>query len=259
MARYKVILAYDGTHFQGFQRQGNLRTVQLEVEKALHSLGWDGKSILGAGRTDAGVHAAGQVLAFDFDWRHTPEELVRAMNARLTEDVAVQAVFTVPDEFHPRYDALWRCYHYHLFCDNTRKPLRERYAWRVYPALDLNLMQQAAGLLVGTYDFAAFGQPHKSGGSTVRAVYEARWDKLGSEMCFVVRGNAFLYHMVRRLVFLQTLVGQGRLSVEQFAQGVQRAQPQPPGLAPSQGLVLTEVCYSSFGKQAREDLETCSE
>ncbi len=117
MARYQVILAYDGTHFVGFQRQGRSRTVQGVVEAALRQLGWQGRAILSAGRTDTGVHAAGQVIAFDLDWTHPEKELGRAINANLPQDVAVRSVAPASPDFHPRFDATARRYRYHLFCD----------------------------------------------------------------------------------------------------------------------------------------------
>ena len=110
MARYKVILAYDGTDFLGYQRQGKTRTVQLVVEAALVKLGWEGTTILTAGRTDSGVHASGQVVAFDLDWAHSTDDLVRALNANLPDDVAVKDGAQVVDDFHPRYDAVERTY-----------------------------------------------------------------------------------------------------------------------------------------------------
>ncbi|HZW05020.1 MAG TPA: tRNA pseudouridine synthase A, partial [Anaerolineaceae bacterium] len=122
MERYQVILAYDGTEFQGFQRQTGTRTVQSEIETALRRLGWQGRSILSAGRTDTGVHAAGQVIAFDLDWTHSPETLGRAMNAFLPSDVAVKAVRATAPDFHPRFDAVARCYHYRIYCQPARDP-----------------------------------------------------------------------------------------------------------------------------------------
>jgi tRNA pseudouridine38-40 synthase len=110
MARYKVILAYDGTHFLGFQRQGPKRTVQAELEKALRGLGWTGRAILSSGRTDSGVHAAGQVAAFDLEWAHSDEALVSAINVHLPQDAAVLTARKERDDFHPRFDALERCY-----------------------------------------------------------------------------------------------------------------------------------------------------
>ena len=121
----KLLLAYDGTHFFGFQRQGQARTVQLEVEAALRQLDWQGRTILSAGRTDSGVHASGQVIAFDLEWAHGPEELGRAMNANLPEDVAVKAVEVAAADFHPRFDATARCYRYQVLFAPQRDPLRE--------------------------------------------------------------------------------------------------------------------------------------
>ena len=110
MARYKVILAYDGTGFTGSQRQANSRTVQGELEKALRRLGWSDKSIVMAGRTDTGVHATGQVAAFDFDWAHTEEKLLRALNSDLPSDLVIKSLITAPADFHPRFDAASREY-----------------------------------------------------------------------------------------------------------------------------------------------------
>ena len=175
MVHYKLILAYDGTHFQGFQRQGSIRTVQLELESALRSLGWEGKSILSSGRTDTGVHASGQVVAFELDWAHSPGELANALNACLPEDVVVQQAEVVAAEFHPRYDAVERTYRYHIYLALQRDPLREQFAWRLAPGLDLDLLEQAAALLPGNHDFAAFGNPPRKGGSTIRHIYSATW------------------------------------------------------------------------------------
>lgn len=243
MARYQVILAYDGTDFQGFQRQANARTVQGVVETALTRLNWQGRVILSAGRTDTGVHGAGQVIAFDLDWTHTPAELGRALNANLPADVAVKMVRVVAPTFHPRYDAKGRAYQYSIFCQADRDPLRDRFAWRVWPEVDLALLQQAARLLPGMHDFAAFGTPPKRGGRTLRNVYWTKWEPQAGGLLFEVAANGFLYHMVRRMVYLQVLVSQHRLELANLAQAVLAAQPQPPGLAPAQGLVLKEVWY----------------
>jgi tRNA pseudouridine38-40 synthase len=245
MARYQVILAYDGSAFLGFQRQKTARTVQGEVEAALRQLGWQGRAILSAGRTDTGVHASGQVAAFDLEWAHSPEELGRALNALLPADAAVQEVQVAAADFHPRYQALGRTYQYRLYCSPDRHPLLERYAWRVWPAVDAILLQQAAGLLLGRHDFSAFGAPPHAGGSPLRTVQAAAWQVEEEGYGFEVSANAFLYHMVRRMVYLQVLAGQNRLDLNDLAQGVQAACPLPPGLAPAHGLVLKHVMYRS--------------
>ena len=159
MEHYKVTLAYDGTQFFGFQRQGSTRTVQLEVEAALRQLGWQGRTILSSGRTDSGVHASGQVIAFDLHWPHGTDVLIRALNAKLPEDIAVKAVEVVCPEFHPRFDASSRSYRYQVLFAPRRDPLQDRYAWRVWPPCEVDRLQAAARLLHGTYDFAAFGTP----------------------------------------------------------------------------------------------------
>ncbi|MEA4909651.1 MAG: tRNA pseudouridine(38-40) synthase TruA [Chloroflexi bacterium] len=249
MARYQATLAYDGTGFFGYQRQGNQRTVQSEVENALRMLGWQERSILSAGRTDTGVHADGQVIAFDMQWRHSPEKLCSAINAHLPEDVAVRSVTITGDDFHPRYDAHYRSYRYHIYCHPQRNPLRDRFAWRVWPAVELDAVQAAAQLFVGRHDFAAFGTPPRPGGSTIRVIFAANWSVQAGDLLFEITGNAFLYHMVRRLVFSQVMVGQGKVSLAELASGVQNAQPQIPGLAPACGLVLQAVGFTGLGER----------
>lgn len=247
MERYQVILAYDGTDFEGFQRQGSTRTVQLVVEKALQRLNWQGTILLAAGRTDTGVHAAGQVVAFDLEWNHSTDELERALNANLPRDVAVRSVQLAARDFHPRYDARARTYRYVLYSEPQRNPLRDRFAWRVFsPALDLQKLRDAAALLPGMYDCAAFGTPPKPGGNTIRTIFRAEWEPQAGGLQFEVTANAFLYRMVRRIVYLQVLVGQSRLTLDRLAQAVEKAQPQPPGLAVPQGLTLWKVWYDDW-------------
>jgi tRNA pseudouridine38-40 synthase len=244
MERYQVKIAYDGTNFQGFQRQGSRRTVQAVIENALRRLNWQQRAILYAGRTDTGVHAVGQVIAFDLDWAHSPEDLGRALNATLPDDVAVREVKIAASDFHPRYSALARSYRYRLYCQAQRDPLRDRYAWRVWPPPQGDLLQQAAALLEGSHDFAAFGSPLKKGGSTLRTVYRARWEQAGDEWRFEVTANAFLYRMVRRMVFLQVQVGQQQLSLAELADALESPRPLTPGLAKPNGLTLEIVYYS---------------
>ncbi|HVN52726.1 MAG TPA: tRNA pseudouridine(38-40) synthase TruA [Anaerolineaceae bacterium] len=253
MARYQLILAYDGTQFAGYQRQAQGRTVQGELEAALRRLGWSGKAILSAGRTDAGTHAEGQVIAFDLDWAHSPDELCLAMNAYLPEDIAARSARLTDDDFHPRFAALGRRYRYTLYCEEVRDPLKDRYAWQVWPGLNVDLLQAAARMLDGTHDFAAFGTPPRPRSSTIRSVSQAGWVRSeGEGLIFTITANAFLYHMVRRLVFLQVQVGQGRVSLEELGEGLECQKPQMPGLAPARGLVLAEVIYPPSGSLNRD-------
>jgi len=247
MARYQVILAYDGTNFNGFQRQASSarsRTVQGTVEAALYRLGWQGKSVLYAGRTDSGVHAYGQVIAFDLEWVHALDELQAALNATLPPDIAVRKINVTRSDFHPRYDALNRRYQYKLFCQPIRDPLRERFAWRVWPEVALNKIQQVALHLTGSNDFSSFGIPPRVGGTTVRNVTQAEWQKENDTFLFEIIANAFLYHMVRRLVSFQVSVGQGKFDPEAVLECLGCRSPSlVKGLAPSQGLMLMEVVY----------------
>jgi tRNA pseudouridine38-40 synthase len=253
MARYKTILAYDGTCFLGSQRQTHSRTVQGELEKALGMLGWEMSTIHLAGRTDTGTHARGQVASFDLRWDHSVSELGKALNANLPADMAILNICKVESTFRPRQDASSRWYRYRLYCASVRDPMRERYAWRVWPVVsDLGPL---AGIWTGTHDFAAFGSPMHKEGRTVRTVQSATWKKQKDEWTFDIRADAFLYRMVRRLVFVQVAASQGKTSPEMLVGALEKGvvmtretteelkQMLPAGLAPAKGLTLMEVRY----------------
>lgn len=244
MERYQVIIRYDGTAFGGLQRQENTRTIQGDFETALRNIGWKGKSVLAAGRTDAGVHAAGQVLAFDLEWKHSNQDLCNALNANLPPDIGVQRVNKAKQDFHPRFDATVRKYRYQIICCPNRDPLRERYAWRVWPEPDLDLLRACAAGMVGEHDFSAFGTPPIPGGTTVRQVYQADWAKHDDQLVFDISANAYLYHMVRRMVHYQVEIGLGKIPLNDLGevllgQGSEMIQ----GLAPACGLFLQSVRY----------------
>ncbi len=255
MARYQLTLAYNGTDFFGSQRQAGPpgtgeRTVQGELEKALSRLGWTGRSVILSGRTDTGVHATGQVAAADLDWPHPDDELVRALNALLPSDMAVHDARMVHARFHPRFDALSRCYRYRLFCQPLRHPIREPFAWRVWPAIAPERLGSTAGFFPGTHDFSAFGSPTTPRGGTIRTVMKAQWTQVDEdEWQFEVQADAFLYRMVRRLVFVQVAVAQGKASAEAVAHSLAKPAPAgkrsgiPAGLAPAHGLTLVQVRY----------------
>ena len=255
MARYQLTLAYDGTDFFGSQRQAaptgaGKRTVQSELEKALGKIGWTGRSVILSGRTDTGVHAEGQVASVDLHWSHSEDDLLRALNAELPPDMAVHKARMVDAKFHPRFDATSRCYRYRLFCQPFRHPLRERYAWRVWPEYSPDLLAVTARFFLGTHDFSAFGSPTTPNGRTVRTVMKAKWTQVeGDEWQFEVQADAFLYRMVRKLVFAQVAVAQGKFPAEAIARFLAHPVPAgrkseiPAGLAPAHGLTLVEVTY----------------
>jgi tRNA pseudouridine38-40 synthase len=249
MTRYVATLAYDGTGYYGFQRQKHLPTVQSAVETAISNITRQTVTIIGAGRTDTGVHAVGQVIAFDVEWKHPDTALLLAINSKLPADIALQQVWQ-QDGFHPRYDALSRQYRYSVICLTTRNPLLNRQAWQIFgEPLDIDLMQAAAEQLIGKHDFGAFGTPPQKGSTnTVREIYLSQWVKVPSDygemITYRVRATAFLYHMVRRIVGTLVQVGRKRLSLNEFSEIVaSRDLQQAKSLAPPQGLVFEAVRY----------------
>ncbi len=244
MAHYKLILAYDGTNYNGFQRQAIKTSVQATFEEALRRLGWQGRAIMPSGRTDSGVHAKGQVVSFNLDWNHPDYALQNALNAFLPADIAVQSVQQVAPDFHPRYDALSRRYRYQLYWQSARDPLRDRYAWRLERKPELSMMQAAANDLLGEHNFIAFGKALKEDGTTIRRIYSADWVEEEDGMSFTIIGNAFLYHMVRRIVYVLVRIGLGELPVETVRIGLENLSTGIVSLAPARGLTLEAVTFS---------------
>ncbi len=243
--RYRAVVAYDGTGYHGFQVQANSRpTIQGELEAAIRAVsGQENIRVIAAGRTDAGVHATGQVIAFDLAWRHSPMDLARALNARLPLDIAVKSLEEASPDFHPRYDARSRVYRYRIYNAPVRDPLQVRISWHVKPALDVEAMQEAARALIGTHDFATFGQA-PDGGSTVRTVYRAEWKASGARLAFTIEANAFLYKMVRSIVGTLKEVGMRAMTPAEFAEVLRAADRSLAGAtAPPHGLFLVRVVY----------------
>lgn len=246
--RYRATLAYDGTAYEGFQRQAEGRqTIQGEVEQALGRVIGQPVTVIGAGRTDSGVHATGQVIAFNADWRHGADALLRAINANLPPDIALQDLSPALPGFHPRFSARSRLYCYDVAQTAQRQPLLRNRAWQVRDELDGEAMRQAAALLLGEHDFAAFGRPPQ-GENTVRRVYRSEWEQqptpFGTWWTYRIEANAFLQHMVRRVVGALVAVGQKRLTVAEFDDIFRRADLSGmKWLAPPQGLTLEAVRY----------------
>lgn len=251
MTRYRATLAYDGTAYQGFQRQaGRTPTVQGALERALARVTGQTTTVIGAGRTDAGVHATGQVIAFDVEWRHSDAELLRALNAVLPDDIALQDIAQQPG-FHPRFDAVARLYTYDVLNAPQRQPLLRWRAWHVWTPLDLDALRAAANVLVGEHDFATFGLPPR-GANTVRTVLRSEWSAQpvvgGLLLTYTIEANAFLQHMARRIVGMLVDVGRGALTLTQFETAFRAADLAQAGtLAPPHGLVLVQVRYRPSG------------
>ena len=177
MALYQITVSYDGTAFHGFQRQLNTRTVQGEIECALNKLGWHGRTIVSSGRTDTGVHGEAQIATFELEWKHSCEELKKALNYLLPSDISIKHAEITKVGFHPRYDAITRKYRYQIYVSSTIEALAERYHWRVWPEPNIELMNQAAKMICGEHDFILYGKPPKKGGRTSRSVESAEWKR----------------------------------------------------------------------------------
>lgn len=244
--RIRLTLHYDGRAFHGWQVQPDQRTVQGELERVVSRLINRPAAVIGSGRTDAGVHATGQVAAADVPQRWTPDALRRAMNALLPEDVWVADAALAPPWFHPRYDASSRSYVYRVgLAQHADSPFQARWCWPVLRPLDLGEMERAAEMFVGDHSFRAFaksGQEERGDRCTVLEARWSPWEGLGLE--FHVSANRFLHHMVRYLVGTMVDVGLGERPADHVAallQGAEGLETSPP--APSEGLFLTAVTY----------------
>lgn len=223
------------------QRQG--RTIQGELERGLQAIMGRPVRVVAAGRTDAGVHARGQVVHLAAPWAHSLDDLKRAWNANLPQDIAVRALAPVSPEFHARFSARSRVYRYSIYNAEVRSPLRCRYAWHVNRPLDAERMARAAALLVGTHDLATFGRAPQ-GENTVRTVMRAQCRRNGDGLAIEVEANAFLQHMMRRVAFGLAAVGLGHLAVEEFRAMINARDPRRvEGIAPPNGLCLLVVHY----------------
>lgn len=243
----RLDLAYEGTRYHGFGLQPNRRTIQEVLEEALaRSLG-ERVRVTAAGRTDAGVHASGQVVSFTTRGRLAPAELLRAVNAYLPDDVHVYGAAEGPPELDARRSALRRHYRYLIWSHRLPNLWERRWVWHLTDRLDVGAMQAAARQLVGTHDFASFlghRAQEPAGRTTVRTVERAVWWQDGNLIGFEVTANAFLRHMVRGIVGTLVEVGRGRLDPAQFGTILEAADRRRAGAnAPPHGLILTGVDY----------------
>jgi tRNA pseudouridine38-40 synthase len=238
----KAVVEVDGTAYRGFQVQAGRRTIQGELERALASVTQERIRIVGAGRTDAGVHALGQVISFRTGWARPLAVLQRALNAVLPRDIAICEMAEVAPGFHARYSAVSRKYRYTILNRPVRSPLAERFAFHFATPLAVEPMAEACGHLLGRHDFASFGQPMKKDGSTVRTVHQARCWRGGEYVYVEVVADAFLRRMVRRIVGGLLEVGTGRLSSAGFREVLLARDPSLIKVtAPPQGLCLVKV------------------
>jgi tRNA pseudouridine38-40 synthase len=247
---FKLTLQYDGTDFRGWQMQGEGRTVQGELTRVLSLL--EGRAVVvhGSGRTDAGVHAEGQVASASIEREFTPEKLRGAINGNLERDVRVIKVERVEDDFHARYSARGKTYLYRVFNEQVVSPFWQRYALAEARPLDLALMQEAARLFVGEHDWTAFSAAQADTESRVRRVTQvlvtSHWDERGCGRMIEIRASAegFLRYMVRSIAGCLLAAGRGEIELEEIERAIRTGERSlTSATAPAHGLTLLSVQY----------------
>lgn len=246
MRNIKVILQYEGTRYQGWQRQESTgNTIQGKLEVLLTKMCGRKVEVDGSGRTDAGVHAFGQVANFHIDTDMTTEEIMDYMNIYLPEDIAVIAIEEVAERFHSRLNAKGKTYQYRVLNSSIPHIFDRRYVYELPEELDIEAMRKAAELLCGTHDYRAFTSNKRSKKSTVRTVDSIEIERIGDEIRFTFKGNGFLYHMVRIMMGTLLEVGLHKREAAQMSKLLTDATREDAGmLVPAKGLTLVEVRYS---------------
>lgn len=245
MKNYKVILAYDGGRYNGWQKQGNTgNTIQARLERILSEIAGVETEVFGSGRTDAGTHAIGQVANFHMDWRGTPEGLLGLLNSRLPEDIAGLSIEEMPPRFHSRLNAKAKTYAYTIWNSAQPPVFLRKYAFWCKTPLDWGKMEEAAQAFLGEHDFRAFCANKRMKKTTVRRIDGIRFVHDGDKAEIHFTGDGFLYQMVRILVGTLIEVGEGKREPGGMA-GILAAQSREAAgfTAPSHGLCLKEVFY----------------
>jgi tRNA pseudouridine38-40 synthase len=244
LSKFVLLIEYDGTRYHGFQWQAGLPTIQNELEQAIKRFCGQSSRVAAASRTDAGVHAKGQVVSFRAKSTMDNMTLVRALNYYLPEDIAVKAAFRANDDFNVRRDAESREYRYYILNGDTRSPFSRRFALFVPKMLDIQAMNDACQLIRGEHDFASFASSLDDGKSTLRSVYEAGIEKRGFFTVFRIVANSFLPHQVRSTVGLLIRLGLGKLGIEGFRDIMEAKSLGLAGpVSPACGLCLKKVNY----------------
>ena len=247
MRRIRTILSYDGTDYVGWQTQNNGVAVQEVVEKAILEVTGQSVSLQGSGRTDSGVHARAQVAHFDTGVRMAADKFAIALNTHLPADIRVLYSEEVSPDFHARFSAKEKQYRYFVQTGPHADVFARKYSLHAYMPLDVDRMNQAAALVVGTHDFSAFMSTGREVESAVRTVSLSRWEKQGKFLIYTVQGNGFLYNMVRILVGTMVGMGSGRIPADSMEKALSSLSRKDAGpTAPPHGLVLWRVKYPDF-------------
>ncbi len=248
MKRIKLVVAYDGTAYAGWQLQPNQPTVEGKLNQALSELLGEEITVIGASRTDSGVHALGNVAVFDIKGPIPAEKICLAVNQRLPEDIRVQTSVEVAPDFHPRRVASRKTYEYRIFNRRILLPTKRLYVYHVYYPLNVSLMQEAGDLLVGEHDFKSFCSVKTQAENTIRTVYELKVVKEEDIITISVTGSGFLYNMVRIIAGTLIEFGRGTASPEkmkEILEGCERSLAGPT--APASGLTLMGIEYPQDG------------
>ena len=244
LSKSVLLIEYDGTQYYGFQWQVGLPTIQDELERALGRFCGQSSRVMGASRTDAGVHAQGQVVSFWTKSMLNTVTLVNALNHYLPGDIAVKAAYRAGDDFNVRRDAMSREYRYYILNSNTRSPFNRRFALFMPRMLDIQVMNEACQLIQGEHDFASFASSLDGSRSTLRNVYEAGVEEKGDFTVFRIVANSFLPHQVRSTVGLLIRLGLGKIGVDDFRDIMEARSLGLAGpLSPACGLCLKKVNY----------------
>lgn len=244
--RMKMVISYDGTNFSGFQVQPGKRTIQAEIEKALGKMHkTDQVRIVASGRTDSGVHAIGQVVHFDTQLQIEPNNWLRALQSLLPTDIEVVDIEKVDDHFHARYDATSKEYRYIILQREQRDIFKRHYAYWISDSLDVVKMKQALSYIEGKHDFTSFCAANSGvKGDKIRTVLQATIEAQGDELIFTIKGDGFLYNMVRIIVGTMVEVGKGKRNPEEIIDILQAKNRKLAGkTAPAHGLFLWNVQY----------------
>ncbi len=242
MRNLKLVLEYDGTNFVGWQSQINGRNVQDEITSVISGVLQEQITLIGAGRTDSGVHARGQVANFHANSTLGVSSILNALNGLLPEDISVHSVEEIPEKFHSRFDARERMYRYYICPRPTA--IERRYSWFVKYNLDLQPMNEVANRILGEHDFESFCKYEAEVDHYRCTVVKSRWEQMSGKIVYEVRANRFLHGMVRTLVGTMIDVGRGSLSVSEFEEILAAKDRQKAGMAaPPHGLFLEEVVY----------------
>lgn len=245
MKRIKLTVAYDGTHYNGWQVQPNGVTIEGMLNKAIAELTNETVAVIGASRTDSGVHALGNVAVFDTNTRIPPEKLCYALNQRLPADIVVQHSCEVPLHFHPRRCESRKTYVYKILNRAFPLPLSRHDCYFTYRKLDVEKMRQAAAYLVGTHDFKSFCSVHSQAETTVRTIYHLAVEKEQDVITIEVTGSGFLYNMVRILAGTLLQVGMGERSPQQMQEILNAKDRSAAGAtAPAHGLTMIGITFN---------------